>query len=95
MSFDDFEEDAQPYGIPIDQLHVRGAGGTKGERGGYEAMKCPHCDKEIPGVPCQQCDTTTPEGADYCMGCGVALVERSEDTIEDDNNENRYQFPIN
>jgi len=48
-------------------------------------MKCPHCEKEIPGLPCQQCDEVNPEEADYCMKCGSPLEQDSGDIIEDDN----------
>ena len=36
-------------------------------------MKCPHCDQEIPGIPCPQCESIVPEGASYCMECGLSL----------------------
>ena len=48
-------------------------------------MKCPHCDKEIPGFPCPQCTAISPAGAKYCMQCGSSLGEKEEDFIEDDN----------
>ncbi len=35
-------------------------------------MKCPHCDQEIPGNPCPQCDAIVPEEANYCMKCGFS-----------------------
>jgi len=48
-------------------------------------MKCPYCEKEIPGVTCSQCGSVSPEEAKFCMECGVSLVEEAEDTIEDEN----------
>ncbi len=48
-------------------------------------MKCPHCDKEIPGPKCPQCGAITPEGSNYCMECGVSLGQKAEDIIEDAN----------
>ena len=48
-------------------------------------MKCPHCDKEIQGIPCPQCSAVTPEGANYCMACGASLEKRAEELVEDDN----------
>lgn len=48
-------------------------------------MKCPHCDKEIPGSQCPQCAAITPEGSNYCIECGVSLRRKVEDIIEDDN----------
>ena len=48
-------------------------------------MKCPYCEKEIPGITCQQCGSVSPEEAKFCMECGVSLVEEVEDTFEDDN----------
>ncbi len=41
-------------------------------------MKCPHCDQEIPGTPCPGCESTVPEGADYCMKCGLNLSQSHE-----------------
>ncbi|MCF8144024.1 MAG: zinc ribbon domain-containing protein [Deltaproteobacteria bacterium] len=38
-------------------------------------MKCPHCEKEIPGVPCPRCGETVFETANYCMACGTPLKE--------------------
>ena len=65
-------------------------------------MKCPYCEKEIPGTRCQQCGATSPEGANYCMECGFTLEQKVEGIIEDvdaaqDNNgvdlENRILCP--
>ena len=38
-------------------------------------MKCPHCEKEIPGSPCPKCGETVYEDATYCMGCAAPLKE--------------------
>ncbi len=54
-------------------------------------MRCPHCDEEILGPVCPQCDVMTPEGANFCMGCGVALEEQVE-TTNDNNDENDNDF---
>ena len=53
-------------------------------------MKCPHCDKEIPGTPCPNCGEPVFEGANYCMACGAPLkegmerVSHHEEVLEDD-----------
>ncbi len=36
-------------------------------------MKCPFCEKEIPGPACEQCGHKNPEDARFCMNCGAAL----------------------
>jgi hypothetical protein len=41
-------------------------------------MKCPHCEKEIPGSPCPECGGLNPEEANYCMDCGLSLKEKAE-----------------
>lgn len=46
-------------------------------------MKCPHCGEEIEGPPCPQCDSTVPEGANYCMECGSTLRQDHEGIAED------------
>ncbi|MDY6970966.1 MAG: zinc ribbon domain-containing protein [Thermodesulfobacteriota bacterium] len=59
-------------------------------------MKCPNCDKEIPGSTCPQCTAITPAGAKYCMDCGFSLGEKEEAFTEDDNGfdlENRVLCP--
>ena len=48
-------------------------------------MKCPHCDKEIPGLSCPQCYAVNPDSANYCMECGVLLEREEEKIVEDDN----------
>ena len=47
-------------------------------------MKCPHCDQEIPGNPCPQCESTVPEGASYCMDCGSRLSVNHEGVAGDE-----------
>ena len=59
-------------------------------------MKCPHCEKEIPGSPCPQCDANNPDAAKYCMECGSFLGRGEEETFEDNNGldfENRVLCP--
>jgi hypothetical protein len=48
-------------------------------------MKCPYCEKEIPGINCSQCGSVSPEGAKFCMECGVSLGEEAEDSFEGEN----------
>ena len=48
-------------------------------------MKCPHCEKDIPGVSCPQCDATNPESANYCMECGNFLGIKTSELGEDEN----------
>lgn len=43
-------------------------------------MKCPHCEKEIPGTTCPDCGAVSPEEAKFCMECGVSLRAEAEDT---------------
>ena len=40
-------------------------------------MKCPYCDKEIPGVKCPECNETVPEESRYCLYCGKELKDYS------------------
>ena len=53
-------------------------------------MKCPHCEKEIPGSPCPKCGEVVFEDSNYCMNCGAPLkeelegVSRDEDFFDDD-----------
>jgi uncharacterized membrane protein YvbJ len=52
-------------------------------RKGKEKMKCPYCEKEIPGKTCPGCGTVTPGEARYCMECGSLLADYSEDYSEE------------
>lgn len=53
-------------------------------------MKCPHCEKEIPGTICSECGETSLEEANYCMSCGAPLkesvppIERDESFFDDE-----------
>jgi hypothetical protein len=47
-------------------------------------MKCPHCEKEIPGFPCPKCGETVFETANYCMACGAPLKEDLQDIPQRD-----------
>jgi len=53
-------------------------------------MKCPHCEKEIPGSPCPKCGEAVFEDANYCMACGTPLKEelkevpRYDDVFDED-----------
>jgi DNA-directed RNA polymerase subunit RPC12/RpoP len=60
-------------------------------------LKCPYCNKEIPGSACPQCGFPTPEGANYCIECGTNLHQvEVEDSTTDENEldfENRVLCP--
>ena len=59
-------------------------------------MKCPFCEKELPGVECTSCGTTNPEEARYCMNCGEllsALTQEAESEDYDLDFENRILCP--
>ena len=47
-------------------------------------MKCPYCEKDLPGVLCEACGSTTPEGGDFCMACGASLSEEMNGVGVDD-----------
>ena len=47
-------------------------------------MKCPHCEKELPGSPCPECGEMVLEDANYCMACGAALKEGLEEISRGD-----------
>jgi hypothetical protein len=49
-------------------------------------VKCPHCEKEIEGVECPECDSVSPKSAKYCMECG-AFLSRDENNMDSDGNE--------
>jgi uncharacterized membrane protein YvbJ len=46
-------------------------------------VKCPHCEKEIPGTTCPDCGVVNPEEAKFCMECGVSLRENAEEDAEE------------
>ena len=48
-------------------------------------MKCPHCEEEITGSPCPECEAIAPDGANYCMECGFSLGREEADSLEDEN----------
>jgi len=48
-------------------------------------MKCPFCEKEIPGASCPQCEAINPEIANYCMECGTFMGGESSKMTEDEN----------
>ncbi len=53
-------------------------------------MKCPHCDQEIPGSPCPQCDAIVPEEANYCMKCGSSPSGENENVTDDNGGDEEY-----
>ena len=55
-------------------------------------MRCPHCDEEIQGTKCPQCEAVTPEGANYCMDCGSPLEKISEDGLIGEDNDHDFDF---
>ncbi|MFH1241624.1 MAG: zinc ribbon domain-containing protein [Pseudomonadota bacterium] len=57
-------------------------------------MKCPHCNEEIQGTPCPQCESTVPEGANYCMECGYGLRHHDDVTAEAGDGEEAYGFDL-
>lgn len=36
-------------------------------------MECPHCQKELPALPCAHCGQLALPDAAYCHHCGLAL----------------------
>ena len=40
-------------------------------------MKCPHCNTEIPGIICHECNESIPEESSYCLYCGADLKDYS------------------
>ncbi|HDZ23772.1 MAG: hypothetical protein DRN37_05615 [Thermoplasmata archaeon] len=48
-------------------------------------MKCPYCEKEIPGKTCPDCGAVIPEEARYCMQCGsLQVIDYADETISPD-----------
>ena len=47
-------------------------------------MECPHCNKEIPGESCPECDTIVPSTSRFCMECGASLDFQSPEPVDDD-----------
>ena len=45
-------------------------------------MKCPYCNKEIPGVICPGCNTAIPEESRYCLYCGA--MQKDTSAVADD-----------
>lgn len=50
-------------------------------------MKCPHCQQEILGPECPNCEAVVPEGAGYCMNCGTAMEMIPESVPSEENDE--------
>lgn len=46
-------------------------------------MKCPHCQKEIPGKTCPQCEAEVPFESRYCMDCGIEIEEEKVQETDD------------
>lgn len=55
-------------------------------------MKCPFCEKDIPGRPCPKCGVENPEEALYCMQCGAAMEGREEPAVSVDQGEDEFDF---
>lgn len=55
-------------------------------------MRCPHCDEEILGSICPQCEVMVPEGASYCMECGSPLKENSEENVMEDDQDSDFDL---
>jgi hypothetical protein len=53
-------------------------------------MKCPHCEKEIPGKHCSSCGSLIPAESRFCMECGARLADegvtsaQGEEAFDDD-----------
>ena len=48
-------------------------------------MKCPHCNKDIPGIVCHGCNNEIPENSKYCLHCGLGLedeIDCEDDTFD-------------
>lgn len=55
-------------------------------------MKCPFCEKEIPGRNCPQCGAENPEEALYCMQCGASMEGREESGMPPEEGEEEFDF---
>jgi hypothetical protein len=57
-------------------------------------MKCPHCNKEMPGIVCQGCNSEIPEHSKYCLYCGLGLEDKldHEDDILDSGEEDDFDL---
>ncbi len=47
-------------------------------------MKCPNCQKEIPGKNCAECGAVVPSESRYCMHCGAHLKEATKSPPDQD-----------
>jgi hypothetical protein len=47
-------------------------------------MKCPYCEKEIPGKPCSSCGSLIPADSRFCMECGARLEDEKGTTTQDE-----------
>lgn len=55
-------------------------------------MKCPHCDQELPAVPCPACGAGNPESARFCMECGRPLHEQEAPDEADEADEASFDL---
>jgi hypothetical protein len=53
-------------------------------------MRCPYCNKDIPGISCPECKRAIPEESIYCLYCG-ALV--GTDSISESNENEPAEDP--
>ena len=60
-------------------------------------MKCPYCEKEIPGKSCPECGAFVPEQSLFCMDCGERFsgesTEAADQTPEEFDLEDRVLCP--
>ncbi len=45
-------------------------------------MKCPHCEKELPGKQCSSCGSLIPENSRFCMDCGERQRDENDPSAE-------------